>query len=120
MRADRPIPKPATPPVADYVGHLVKTRRVAVHGGERSARQVQEDDAARRLAANEAVISLLASRLHPNVRDDKAVRAFLDRHGPFNAESSAAILDSLLASAPADHHPTVYLTETHRQLGGAK
>lgn len=113
-------PKPATPPVANFLDHLVKKRRLAVHGGERSARQVQEDDAARRLAANEAVISLLASRLHPDVRDDEAVRGFLDRHGPFDADSSAAILDSLLASGPADHHPTVYLTEIHRQLGGAK
>ena len=66
------------------------------------------------------VVSLLAASLDPDARDDAAVRAFLDRHGPFDVDAVSTALAALLASGPKDHHPTVYLDAIHRQLGGRK
>jgi transposase InsO family protein len=107
-------------PVADWLGHLVTRRRRAVHGDEPSAKQIQAADRARRRAADDAVVALLAAKLDPDARDDAAVRAFLDRHGPFDVAEVTAHLDPLLANGPNDHHPTVYLDAIHRQLGGRK
>ena len=120
VHESRPAEPNAKPPVADWLGHLVKKRRLAVHGDEPSARQIKEADAARRKAVDEAVVSLLAASLDPDARDDAAVRAFLDRHGPFDVDAVSTALAALLASGPKDHHPTVYLDAIHRQLGGRK
>jgi len=105
-------------PTADWLGHLVKKRRATLPNEEPSARALREADTARRRAADDAVIALLAERLAPEARDDEAARAFLERHGPFDLDATRAALDSLLADGPTDLHPRVLLEELRRRLGG--
>lgn len=108
---------PSSAPTADWLGHLVKRRRLAVRGEEPSARQIREADTARRRAADDAVVALLAERVSADARDDDAARAFLERHGPFDVDGVRAVLAQLLVSGANDHHPTVYLDAIRRQLG---
>jgi putative transposase len=98
-------------PVADYLDHLVKRRRKTL------AEPPPPPDL--RAAADDAVIALFADRLDPAVRDDGAVRAFLDRHGPFDIDDVRRVLDRL-AGQGADLHPSVYLEAVRRELRGER
>jgi putative transposase len=102
---------PPAEPVADYLGHLVKKRR---QGFIEPPPPVDL-----RAAAADAVVALFAERLDPAVRDDDAVRAFVDRHGPFEVADVARVLDRL-APQGADLHPSVYLEAIRRDLRGGR
>jgi len=92
-------------PAADWLGHLVKTRRDQLL-------PVADDKAAiedRRAADDDALVVLLSERLDHHVFDEAAARDFLRRYGPFDPERAAAVLDDMLRHDRTDHHITVYL-----------
>jgi len=112
--APKPGPKPA--PTADWLGHLVRTRRqdALVH----HPRALVQAHADQRAHADQAFLDLLYHRLDPAVVDAATVHAWLDRFGPFDSAAAAAILDVLLAHEPNDRHVTFYLDAIRRLTSG--
>jgi len=76
--APKPGPKPA--PTADWLGHLVRTRRqdALVH----HPRALVQAHADQRAQADQAFLDLLSHRLDPAVVDAATVHTWLDRFGP--------------------------------------
>lgn len=112
-------PAEAKPPTVDWLAHLVdKRRRTAFL--EPSPRQLADRAAQSRAHADQTVIDLLAARLDPAVFDEPAVRAWLDRFGPFDAARAAAVLDRLFAhGARPDHHIHFFLDAIRTDAQGA-
>jgi len=106
---ERPAAPSDPPRGADWLGHLVR-RRDAEHFHEPTPRQLRDEALARRVAADEAVVQLLARRLDPAAFDEPAVREYLARYGPFDLSRAAAVLDRLReAGTGRDLHVRVYL-----------
>ena len=105
------------PPVANYLGHLVETRR-ANHFIEPdpSVKKLIDDARDHRNAANQALIDLLIERLDSQAVNIAAAQGFLDRYGPFDLESAETVLDRLLSHQPADQHVTFYLEAIRKAL----
>jgi transposase len=102
-------PEEKQEPVADWLGHLVETR--SKQGFiEPSPRHLVEQRARRRAEADEAIVALLVERLDSAVIDHEAIRAYLDRFGPFDLGRAGEVLDRLLgAELTSDSHITVVL-----------
>jgi len=118
-KADTPPASPtASPaPVADWLGHLVHKRR-SQGFVEPSPRDDAARAAAERDALDRAVLAVLQDRLDPAVVDGPTVREFLARHGPFDPDAVAVVLDRLLAQLPRDLHVHHYLDAIRRELAG--
>jgi transposase InsO family protein len=101
-------PAEPAPPVADYLGHLVQKRRDEGQL-EPSPRALAAAARAEREAADQAVVALLAEHLDPAVIDEPAVRAFLQRYGPFEREDCEQAIAPLLERGLTDQHIDVYL-----------
>ncbi len=113
-------PTEAKPPTVDWLGHLIDQRR-KLQFLEPSPRQLAQDAVQRRQDANQAVLDLLAHRLDAAVLDEPAVRAFLERFGPFDADRAAAILDRLFAHGTrADQHIQFFLDAIRQDAHGVK
>ncbi len=108
-RASQPESPPTAPsaPVADWLGHLVDKRRATFDD------PVPKDLAAlahkRRLAADDALVTLLREHLEPAVVDEPAIRAHLETFGPYDLDRAEATLIALLGTGPRDHHIDVVL-----------
>lgn len=108
---------PATAePVADWLGHLVDKRRAGFI-------EVEPKDAAlearrRRREEDDAVVELLRGRLLPAVFDEPALRAHLERFGPYDPCRARAAIEHLLAGGVRDHHIDVYLGAIRRAHRG--
>jgi putative transposase len=112
-----PLDGPPAPPVADYLSHLVATRRTERFiEPEPSARDLVEQARDRRHAADQAIIDLLLEHLDPQAMDVGTAKRFLDRHGPFDLERAEAVLERLLTRHPADQHVTFYLEAMRKAL----
>lgn len=111
-----PADKPAAP-VAPWLDHLVQRHRREGFIAP-SPRAEAERTRAERDALDRAVLALLQDRLDPAVVDGPIVRDFLDRHGPFDPDRAAAVLDRILASQPRDLHVTHYLEAIRREILG--
>ncbi len=94
-----------TKPVADWLGHLVKTRRDQFLPVVDNKASLEE----RRADADDAIVTLLSERLDRHVFDEATVRDFLRRYGPFDPERAAAVLNDMLRDDRTDHHINVYL-----------
>jgi len=123
----RPAPSPAaadtTPsvvvstPTCNWLGHLVDKHR-AERQPDPTPRQLAEAAKARRLVADKAICELLAEHLAPEVVDEAAIAAYLDRYGPFDLEIASQTLARLLdARTGRDQHVTVYLDAIRKELG---
>jgi hypothetical protein len=99
-------------PVADWLGHLVQTRRNELL----PLAAVADDAAARRRADDDALIALLRERLDAQVFDEETARDFVRRYGPFDPGRAAAVLDELLGDDRRDHHIHVYLNALREAL----
>lgn len=108
-------PAPSTSPTADWLGHLVHSRRTE-HFIEPSAKHLVDEARAQRHAQDQALVDLLLDRLVPAAIDIAAANAFLERHGPFDLERAEAVLDRLLGQHPADQHVHFYLDAIHQAL----
>jgi hypothetical protein len=106
---------PPSPPVADYLGHLVSARRLEHFiEPEPSAKALIEQAHAHRMAADRAVIDLLLEHLDAEAVDIGAATRFLDRYGPFEPEQAEAVLERLLQQHPSDQHVSFYLEAIRR------
>ena len=104
-----PCPADAdAPPVADWLGELVATRRAEAFC-EPDPRELASLARQAREAQDQAVVDLLIERLDPAVIDVAAARGYLDRYGPFDPERAEQTLDHLLCQLPADQHIQLYL-----------
>ncbi len=122
-RRPRPVlPEPASPPaeapppVADWLGHLVR-QRAAQRIPEPSLRDLADRARTRREEVDRAVTELLAERLDPAVFDADTIRDFLQRYGPLDPERARVALDHLLAHGRPDQHVSVYLEALLRDAG---
>jgi hypothetical protein len=106
-------------PVVDWLAHLVAQRR-AQSFVEPTPRQLADDARVRKAAQTEALVSAVAERLDPAVRDDVAVRVFVDRYGPFEAAAVVGAVDRVVAREGRDQHISRYLDAVLRDLGGAR
>ncbi len=102
----------AKPPRVNWLGHVVEKHRETI--GTRELQSPAADAAARRAEADQGIINLLADAIDPGVFDEPAVRAYLNRFGPFDPERAAATLASLMsAGEPTDQHVSFYLNAIH-------
>lgn len=114
-RAKPPLSKPqadapASPPVADYLGHLVKTRRAeGFIEPEPTTKDLIETARAQRQAADQAILDLLCQHLDTEAMDLGVALRYLQSHGPFDLERAEETLKSFLAQHANDHHVTFYL-----------
>ncbi len=105
-----PAEPPPAVPTGDWLRHLVERRR-AKNFVEPTPQMLLEAELARRAKADDAVLEVLAERLDPAVIDAEAVRDFLARFGPWDAELTATLFDRLLTDQPRDLHVRVYLDQ---------
>ena len=105
------------PPVADWLGHLVKMRRAEAFI-EPAPRQLAIQHAEARMAQDQAVIDLLTEHLDQAVIDVGACRDYLDRYGPFDPERAEQTLQRLLGQMPNDQHIHLYLDAIRRDHNG--
>ncbi len=98
----------SAPPVADWLGHLVKVRRAEAFV-ETSPKELANQHAQARMAQNQAVIDVLIEHLDPAVIDVGACLDYLDRHGPFDPERAEKTLHRLLGQMPNDQHILLFL-----------
>lgn len=108
-------PKPESPtageasePVADWLGHLVGLRRKQFldPAPPPPAETVQQ----RNDAADQAVVDLLREHLDDETFDERAVRDYLRRFGPFDPERARRVLARLHdGGVGRDHHVALYL-----------
>lgn len=115
-----PSTAPATPTV-DWLAHLVDARQ-RLSFVEPSPRALADAHAARRAAADQALVDLLRSRLDAAVFDEPAMREYLERFGPFDVDAAARVVDRLFAhGARADQHIAFFLDEIrkHAATGSA-
>ena len=124
----RPKPAPASvdevpdeqaaAPVADYLGHLVAAQR-AEGRIEPTPKALAAAARAKRAAADEAVVELLAERLEPAVIDEPVIRDFCQRLGPFDVDECEQAIAPLLARDLTDQHISIYLDaiERHHHKG---
>ena len=116
-RRPRPTPVEPSPPsedspiTANWLGHLVEQRRK--EGFVEAASPSNEPT---RESADDALVTLLRERLDASVFDERAVRSFLERFGPFAPEAAARVLDDLLSGGRPDHHVHVYLDAIREAL----
>jgi putative transposase len=106
------------PPTADWLGHLVRKRRIESFV-EPTPQQLADQAHAKRAAADAAVVEAIAARLDAAVVDRAVVGAFLDRYGPFDAPAVGAVLDRIVSRDGRDHHVQRYLDAIRREFGGA-
>lgn len=106
-------------PTIDWLSHVVERRR-AESFVEPTPRQLAEQVRARKIAQIEAVVAAIAERIDPVVRDDAAVRGFLDRYGPFEPAAVVEVVDRVIAREGRDQHVARYLEAVRRDLGGAQ
>lgn len=113
----RPKTEPAVEsparPVADWLGHVVGRRRAEGFVEPTPEQQALAAKAARE-AHDDAVVTLVAERIDPAVRDDDAVRRFLSRHGPLDPDAAATAVDRLVAEQGRDLHVRRYLDAIRR------
>ena len=115
------IDAPKSPPLADYLGHLVETRRQdRFIEPEPTAKDLIEKARARRQSADQAIIDLLIDYLDPDAMDLGAAVRYLQTHGPFDVEQADDTLKRLLADYPNDHHVTLYLEAIRNASGPTK
>jgi hypothetical protein len=112
-----PGPKAGAKPVANWLGHLVRTRQREDFVAP-APRALVEEHAASRAHDDQCLLDLLSLRLDPAVVDAATVRTWLERFGPFDPEAAAAVLDGLLTHEPPDRHVTFYLDAIRRQTFG--
>lgn len=109
--------KPAAGPRVDWLDHLVRKHRETVGTLEPPSPAAQA--LARRRDADQAIVDLLAAKLQADVIDPSAIREYLARFGPFDAERAATTLQSLFdAGERVDQHINVYLDAIRRQQEG--
>jgi transposase InsO family protein len=111
-----PSPPATAPPVADYLGHLVKRRREEGFV-EPPPRQLAADALQQRRAGDDAVVELLEQALHRDVFDEATVREYLGRYGPFDVTAATAVVERLCADSNA-HHVRHYLDAIRRETAG--
>ncbi len=105
-------------PTADWLGHLVAQRK---RDGfiEPTPKQLAQKAAARRRAADDAVVDELARTLDEAAFDEPAVREHLERYGPYDADRVAAVLQDLLRlDDRIDRHVTFYLDAIRQRFQG--
>ena len=105
------------PPVADWLGHLVKVRRAEAFV-EPSPKDLAKQHAQARMAQNQVVIDVLIKHLDPAVIDVGACLDYLDRHGPFDAERAEQTLHRLLGQMPNDQHILLFLDAIRKDHNG--
>lgn len=116
-RKNPPAPPPPAPPLVDWLGHLVARRQEQFL--EPTPRQLVEQAAAKRAAADQAIVDLLAHRLDPAVLCEPSVREWLARFGPIDPVAAAQCLEGLLVhGARSDQHISFFLDALRRQLIG--
>jgi hypothetical protein len=112
-----PADEPPAQPTANYLGHLVQTRRAErFMEPEPSAQKLIEQACAHRHAVDQAVIDILVEYLDPEAVDIGTAKRFLDRYGPFDPERAEVVLTRLLTQHPADQHVTFYLEAIRNAL----
>jgi len=116
-RKTPPTPPQETPPLVDWLGHLVARRKEQFV--EPSPRQLVEQAAAKRAAADQAIVDLFARRLDPAVFCEPTVRDWLARFGPIDPAAADKCLDGLLSQgARNDQHISFFLDALRQQLTG--
>jgi len=105
------------PPVADWLGHLVKVHRAEAFV-EPSPKALANQHALARMAQDQAVIDVLIEHLDSAVIDVGACRNYLDRHGPFDPERADQTLHRLLAQMPNDQHILLFLDAIRKDNNG--
>lgn len=119
--AGDPVAKPASkpgvkpPPVANWLGHLMKVRREK-NFVEPTPQMMAEDALNRRSEADAAVFDVIAARIDAAVVDPPVIRAFLARFGPWDPVRVAELVDGFLTLHPRDSHVQVLLDFLHTQL----
>ena len=107
----------SAPPVADWLGHLVKVRRAEAFV-EPSPKDLANQHAQARMAQNQAVIDVLIEHLDSAVIDVGACLDYLDRHGPFDPERAEKTLHRLLGQMPNDQHISLFLDAIRKDQNG--
>jgi putative transposase len=121
-RRPHPEPQPAASPkrptkaaTADWLGHLVRTRREQ-NFIEPTPQMQAEALAARRAEQDAAVFDVLAARMDPAVVDPLAIRAFLARFGPWDPLAVAEQVEAFFTLHPRDTHGQVLLEHLRSQF----
>lgn len=111
---------PDSPPVADYLGHLVESHR-AEKTIEPSPRELVENAQQKRERNATDIADLLTDRLAEGVVDIAAVRDLVARFGPFDTELAEQTLDDMLRQgAGRDLHVSVYLDAVREAEKGGR
>jgi len=98
-----------TEPTANWLGHLVDSRRKQGFI-EPTPRQLSERAEAERAEADEKILTLLKEHLDPGVIHEQTVGDYLDRFGPFDSNCAQRALDRIIGDLEGhDQHITVYL-----------
>jgi hypothetical protein len=110
-------PSAPSAPSVDWLDHLVSRRRKQ-NGKEPTEAESAQNVARRRQEMDDAVFAVLHDALDPAVLDAPSIQRFLDRYGPFEADSIRVALHDFLEHTPNNHHVQVYLdailTSLHR------
>jgi len=108
---------PASPPLVDWLGHLVARRQQDFI--EPTPKQLTQGAIAKRAAADQAIVDLFARRLDEAVFDEAVIRDWLARFGPVDLAVAEKLLGGLLAhGARKDQHITFFLDALRRHLTG--
>jgi len=125
----RPKPQPATQPApsssppapaVDWLAHLLAERRRLAFV-EPEPRALAAERAARRAAADQAVVDRLRHHLDALAFDEATVRDHLARFGPFDPEAVERLVEQLLAhGARPDQHVAFFLDHIRHHLRGGQ
>ncbi len=102
-------------PAVDWLGHLVAQSRARHITPDEALARALED----RRAADEGVLVRVESAVSPDVFDPDAVRAFLDRYGPFDPDLFGDVVNLAVEHGGDDLHLTTLLDGARKALGGA-
>ena len=91
-------PPPSDKPIGDYLGRLVDQHKPVPDG------DAIEEARTQRAAQDDAMVALICEHVDERVFDEVAVRDFLERYGPFDADDVRGTLVVVVELGGADQH----------------
>lgn len=114
-----PTPTEESPPATvDWLTHLVQRRRKEAFI-EPSPRQLTQKAHQDRERKDQAIVDLLAHLLDEAVMNEREVREYLQRFGPFDVEAAEITVQCFIdTTSRTDHHIRFYLDLIRSDQGG--